>query len=175
MNLQVRWILHWIPSDGTTECKSYQHLALCSKSNRSKKLLVMLQKFASWGTGFLRQLAGSNILLCRHRLSGLVSKGWASRTKDLTLYTLASRLQKQKARSNPYMVIFNFIGYFTLVLCDFPLLGTMWPSSCSDFSGFISLLCHSYFPATFSGLRPRLFSSDPPPCYIIPPLMLGPT
>jgi hypothetical protein len=28
----------------------------------------------------------------------------------LTLYTLASRLQKQKARSNPNMVIFNFIG-----------------------------------------------------------------
>jgi hypothetical protein len=39
----------------------------------------------------------------------------------LTLYMLASRLQKQKARYNPYMVIFNFIGYFTLVLCDFPL------------------------------------------------------
>jgi hypothetical protein len=43
--------------------------------------------------------------------------------RGLTLYTLASRLQKQKARSNPCMVIFNFIGYFTLVLCDFPLPG----------------------------------------------------
>jgi hypothetical protein len=31
--------------------------------------------------------------------------------RHLTLYTLASRLQKQKARSNPYMVIFNSIGY----------------------------------------------------------------
>jgi hypothetical protein len=63
------------------------------------------------------------------------------------------------------MVIFNFIGYFILVLHDFPLPGTTWPFSCSDFSGFISLLCHPYLPATFSGLRPRLFSSDPPPCY----------
>jgi hypothetical protein len=63
------------------------------------------------------------------------------------------------------MAIFNFIGYFTLVLCDFALPGAMSPSSCSDFSGFISLLCHPYLPATFSGPRPRLFSSDPPPCY----------
>jgi hypothetical protein len=85
--------------------------------------------------------------------------------RGLTLNTLASKLQKQKARSNPYMVIFNFIGYFILVLCDFFLLGATWPSSRSDFSGFISLLCHPYLPATFSGLRPRLFSSDPPPCY----------
>jgi hypothetical protein len=85
--------------------------------------------------------------------------------RGLPLYTLASRLQKQKPKSNPYMVIFNFIGYFALVLCDFPLSGATWPSSCSDFSDFISLLCHPYLPATSSGLRPRLFSSDPPPCY----------
>jgi hypothetical protein len=45
--------------------------------------------------------------------------------RHLTLYTLASRLQKQKARSNPYMVIFNFIGYFILVLRDFPLSGVV--------------------------------------------------
>jgi hypothetical protein len=77
--------------------------------------------------------------------------------RGLTLYTLASRLQKQKARSNPYMVVFNFIGYFTLVLCGFLLPGATWPSSCSDFSGFISLSCHPYLPATFSGLRLRLF------------------
>jgi hypothetical protein len=45
--------------------------------------------------------------------------------RGLTLYTLVSRLQKQKAKSNPYMVIFNFIGYFILVLCDFPLSNAM--------------------------------------------------
>jgi hypothetical protein len=53
----------------------------------------------------------------------------------------------------------------TLVLRDFPLPGATWPSSCSDSSGFISLLCRPYLPATFSGLRPSVFSSDPPPCY----------
>jgi hypothetical protein len=63
------------------------------------------------------------------------------------------------------MVIFNFIGYFTLVLHDFLLPGATKPFWCSDFSGFIPLLCHLYLCATFSGLRPRLFFSDPPPCY----------
>jgi hypothetical protein len=33
--------------------------------------------------------------------------------RGLTLYTLASRLQKQKARFNPFMVPCNSIGYFT--------------------------------------------------------------
>jgi hypothetical protein len=95
----------------------------------------------------------------------LCPKSEPQEQRGLTLCTLSSRLQKQKARSNPYMVIFNFIGYFVLMLCDFLLLGAMWLSSCSDFSGFISLLCHPYLPATFSGLRPTLFCSVPPPCY----------
>jgi hypothetical protein len=42
--------------------------------------------------------------------------------RGLTLYTLASRVQKRTAGSNPYMVIFNSLGYFTLVLRDFPPL-----------------------------------------------------
>jgi hypothetical protein len=42
--------------------------------------------------------------------------------RGLTLYTLAGRLQKQKARSNPYMVIFNFIGCFILCYMTFPSL-----------------------------------------------------
>jgi hypothetical protein len=36
---------------------------------------------------------------------------------------ICKQLQKQKARSNTYMVLFSFIGYFTLVLRDFPLPG----------------------------------------------------
>jgi hypothetical protein len=63
------------------------------------------------------------------------------------------------------MVIFNFIGNFTLVLLDFPLLSDTGPSLYSGFSGFIFLLCHPYLPATFSGLRPSLFSFDPSLCY----------
>jgi hypothetical protein len=35
---------------------------------------------------------------------------WEQRV--LTLYTLASRLQKQKAKLNPHMAACDFIGYF---------------------------------------------------------------
>jgi hypothetical protein len=96
-----------------------------------------------------------------------MSKGWALRTKGSYLIYSCKQVTEAKAKSNPYMVIFNFIGYLILVLHDFPLPSARWPSSCSDFSGFISLLCHPDLPATFSGLRPSLFSSDHPPCYSI--------
>jgi hypothetical protein len=33
--------------------------------------------------------------------------------RRFTVYTLASRLQKQKAKLNPYVVAYNFTGYFT--------------------------------------------------------------
>jgi hypothetical protein len=111
------------------------------------------------------QLAGSNILLCQQRLSGLMSKGWALRAKASHLIYLASRLQKQKARSNPYMVIFNFISYFTLVLCDFSLLQCYLTFLMFRFLDFIFLLCHPYLPAIFSGLRSSLLSFYAPPCY----------
>jgi hypothetical protein len=61
--------------------------------------------------------------MCQPRPRGLKSKAEPREQNGLTLYTLTSRLQKQKARSNAYMVIFNFIGYIILVLCDFPLPG----------------------------------------------------
>jgi hypothetical protein len=39
--------------------------------------------------------------------------------RGLTLYTLASRLQKQKAKPNPHMAACDSIGYFiSPVLCD---------------------------------------------------------
>jgi hypothetical protein len=91
---------------------------LCNSGRSPKKCCG---KFASWDTELLRQIAGSNILLCQHRPSGLMSKGWALRTKESHLIYPCSRLQKQKARSNPYTVLFNFIGYFILVPHDFPL------------------------------------------------------
>jgi hypothetical protein len=90
----------------------------------------------------------------------------------LTLYTLASRLQKQKARSNSYMVIFNFIGYFILVLRDFS------PPHC-----YVTLLMFGFLRFYLSAmpslppcyfLRPTLFSSDHPPCYsAMSPLVSG--
>jgi hypothetical protein len=88
------------------------------KGVRRVTIVQILWEFASWDRGLLRQLIGSHVLLCQHRLSELMSKGWAPRTKGFHLIYPCKQLQKQKARSNPYMVIFNFIGYFTLVLCD---------------------------------------------------------
>jgi hypothetical protein len=79
--------------------------------------------------------------------------------RGLTLCTLASRLQKQKTRSNPHMVMYNSIGYFTLMLRDFPPPQCYVTLSTFRFLSFLSLLCHPYLPATFSGLRPSLFSS----------------
>jgi hypothetical protein len=48
--------------------------------------MIVLQKVASWGMGHWGSLAGSNILLCQHRPSGLVSKGWTPRTKGSHLF-----------------------------------------------------------------------------------------
>jgi hypothetical protein len=114
-----------------------------------------------WDMGPWDNSAGSNILLCWHRLSRLMSKGWEQR--GIALYTLASRLQKEKARSKPYMVTCNSIGYFTLVLCDFlpppsalPTASAIWPFPHLDSLGFISLLCHPYLPATLSEHGPCL-------------------
>jgi hypothetical protein len=55
---------------------------------------------------------------------------------DFTLYTLASRLQKQKARFHPCMVTCNSFGYFSS--------SAKWLSSCFKSLSFISLLCHLF-------------------------------
>jgi hypothetical protein len=66
-------------------------------------------KMSSVLLGYTGNSAGSSALLCRHRLSGLESKGWTPRTKGAFLYTLASRLQKQKEKLNPYMLACIFL------------------------------------------------------------------
>jgi hypothetical protein len=62
--------------------------------------------------------------------------------RDPTLYTLASKLQKQEARFNPYAVACNSIGYFT-------------PQCYVNF--FMFRFFKFYLPAM----------PPPPPCYII--------
>jgi hypothetical protein len=92
-------------------------------------------------------------------------KAVACELGGLTLYILASRLQRQKARSNPYMVIFNFIVYFTLVyvtlpslvLCDLPhvqisqvlslcyaILTSLLQSQDSGLNCFLLILLHMH-------------------------------
>jgi hypothetical protein len=56
--------------------------------------------------------------------------------KGLTLCTLVSRLQKQKARFNPYVIVGNSIGYFSP--------SATWPFLCFSSLSFISLLCHPF-------------------------------
>jgi hypothetical protein len=70
--------------------------------------------------GTLRQLSRKERFIVPADSADACPKAEPREQRDLTVYTLASRLQKQKARSNPYMVIFNSTGYFTLMLCDFP-------------------------------------------------------
>jgi hypothetical protein len=56
--------------------------------------------------------------------------------RGLPLYTLASRLQEQKAKLNPHMAACDFIGYFIFtVLCDLHV---------SILLSFISLLYHLF-------------------------------
>jgi hypothetical protein len=76
---------------------------------------------------------------------------------------LQASYRSKKARSNPYMVIYNSLGYFTPVLCVFPPPQCYVTLSMSDSSGFMSLLCHPYLPATLSELRPSLFFLSPLP------------
>jgi hypothetical protein len=76
----------------------------------------------------------NNILLLSTDSTDSSPKAESQEQRSPTLYTFASRLQKQKARFNPYMVACNFTGYFTP--------SAMWPSSHLDSLSFISLLCH---------------------------------
>jgi hypothetical protein len=109
---------------------------------------------------------GSNILLCWQRLSRLVTKGWAPRTKRSHLIYLCKQVTEEKAKLNPYMAACDFIGYFIPpVLCDLLHVSILKVLS----------LCFA-IPSPFLIIRthPVCFSSGPP-CHIIPTLMLGPT
>jgi hypothetical protein len=54
----------------------------------------------------------NNALLCWHRLSGLMYKGWAPRTKR-SCKQVTEAIKFKKKRFNPYIVICNTLGYFT--------------------------------------------------------------
>jgi hypothetical protein len=60
--------------------------------------LAVLQDVVSWDTGHWGNLAGSNIFLCQHRLSGLMSKGWALRTKGSHLMYTCKQITEAKCR-----------------------------------------------------------------------------
>jgi hypothetical protein len=93
--------------------------------------------------------------------NGLMPKHWAQRAKGSHLIYLCKQVTEEKARSNSYMVIYNSIGYFTLVLCDFSPPQCYVTLSTFRFLRFYLSAMPYLLPVTLSELRPTLFSSDP--------------
>jgi hypothetical protein len=80
---------------------------------------LLLLEIMSWDMSLWGRLAGSNVYCAGTDPEDLCPKAETREQRSLTLYTLASRLQKQKAKPNPHMAACDFIGYFiSPVLCD---------------------------------------------------------
>jgi hypothetical protein len=106
-----------------------------------------------WGS-----LAGSNIYSAGTDWEDSCTKAEPQEQRGLTLYTLVSRLQKQKAKLNIWL-------HVTSLAILFP--SARWPS-CFNSLSFLSLLCHP-FPLPHYQNTACLFFFWPPPCYIILP------
>jgi hypothetical protein len=121
----------------------------------------MLQEAVSQDRRHWGSLTGSNIYCYSTGPADLCLKPERQEQRGLSLYTLASRLQKQKARSNPYMVIFNPVGYFypNVMWIFFPVLCDLHVQIPQVLS-----LCYAFLLLyQDSGLV--CFSFDPPLCY----------
>jgi hypothetical protein len=80
---------------------------------------VMLREIMSWDRNLCGRLAGSNIYCASTDPADSCPKAASREQRCLTLCTLASRLQKLKAKLNPHMAAYDFIGCFiSPVLCD---------------------------------------------------------
>jgi hypothetical protein len=81
--------------------------------------VVLLREIMSWDRSLWGRLAGSNVYCAGTDQADSCPNPEPWEQRGLTLYTLASRLQKQKAKLNPHMAACDFIGYFiSTVLCD---------------------------------------------------------
>jgi hypothetical protein len=105
-------------------------------TNTTSVVWLLTFYFGSMNISFFFFLAGSNILLCQHRLSGLVSKGWAPRTKRPHLIYLCKQVTEAKSNVQP-----TYVCMWLHWLFHFP--SAMWPS-CFNSLSFISLLCHPF-------------------------------
>jgi hypothetical protein len=76
-------------------------------------------EITSWHNGHWGRLAGGNVYCAGTDPVDSCPKAEPEEQRGLILYTLATRLQKQKAKLNPHMAACDFIGYFiSPVLCD---------------------------------------------------------
>jgi hypothetical protein len=71
----------------------------------------MLQEFGSWDTSLWGRLAENNIYCASTDPVDSCPKADPWEQRGLTLYTIPSRLQKQKGKLNPHMATYDFIGY----------------------------------------------------------------
>jgi hypothetical protein len=89
------------------------------QENMTSQFIVMLQEFVSWDTRLWGRLEASNIYCASTEPADSCPKANPREQRGLTLYTIPSRLQKQKAKLNPHMAAHDFIGYFIPpVLCE---------------------------------------------------------
>jgi hypothetical protein len=93
----VHWCLMGSPPDGLGGCTPVKREVITQQSQIMSPQ-EMLREFASWDTELLRQLAGCNVLLCQHRLSRLMSKGWALRTKGSHLIYPCKQVTEAKSK-----------------------------------------------------------------------------
>jgi hypothetical protein len=104
--------------------------------NSRSFFLCTVEGISSWNRGHSGSLAGSNILLCQHKPSRLMSKGWALRTKGSHLVHPCKQVTKAERKAQ------HTCGCMWLYwLFNFP--SVMWPSYFNSLS-FISLLCHPF-------------------------------
>jgi hypothetical protein len=95
--------------------------------SRSSKDVPLLQEFASWDTGLLGQLVGSNILFCQHKLSGLISRGLFLRKKWSHLIYSCKQVTEQKGLIHIQLCLILlatlpqcYVTFPSLVLHDLP-------------------------------------------------------
>jgi hypothetical protein len=102
---------------------------------------IIVAGILSWDMGHWGSLAGSNVLLGQHRLRGLVSKGWAPRSKRSHLIYPCKQVTeaKSKAQSSYGCMWLHWL---------FHSPSAVWPS-CFNSLSFISVLCHPS-PASLS-------------------------
>jgi hypothetical protein len=116
-------------------------------------MVLVLREITSWHTGCWSRLAGSNFYCASTDPANLCPKTEPRKQRGFTLYTLESRLQKQKAKLNPYLAACDFIGYFIFpVLCDLHV-SILW---------VLSLLCHP-LPRLISRTQSVFFFPSSPP------------